>query len=104
MAITSRALAFASRWFDERTVVRVFEPLIADWQREWQDSAQPQRAWVSTRGLLAFACAAMISLPHVVATPTPHLLTRRVAGRIIVFCLIAADLLSIPMVRSIDAP
>ena len=35
MAITSRALAFASRWFDPQTVECVFHPLVADWQREW---------------------------------------------------------------------
>ena len=35
MRLTTRALAFASRWFDEATVHRTFEPLIADWQREW---------------------------------------------------------------------
>ncbi len=34
MALASRALAFASRWFDPATVSSVFEPLIADWQRE----------------------------------------------------------------------
>jgi hypothetical protein len=62
------------------------------------------RRLVSFARLLRFLCAAVISMPSVVATPTPHLLTRRVAGRVIVFCLIAADLLSIPMLRTIDAP
>ena len=104
MAPGTRALAFASRWFDPALVHRTFEPLIADWQREWYESPPSRRAWVSARGFMAFVCAAVISMPSVVATPTPHLLTRRVAGRIVVFCLVAADLLSIPMVRSIDAP
>lgn len=104
MAPGTRALAFASRWFDPATVHRTFEPLIADWQREWYESPPARRAWVSVRGLSAFACAALVSTPGIVATPTPHLLTRRVAGRVIVFCLIAADLLSIPIVRSLEAP
>ena len=43
MATTNRALAFVSRWFDEATVRRTFEPLIADWQREWQDASPPRR-------------------------------------------------------------
>ena len=47
MAITNRALAFVSRWFDEGTVRRVFEPLIADWQRQWLDAPS------SRRGLIA---------------------------------------------------
>jgi hypothetical protein len=55
MAITTRALAFASRWFDEATVRRTFEPLIADWQREWQDASPSRRARVSLRGLAALS-------------------------------------------------
>ena len=51
MALTTRALAFVSRWFDEATVRRTFEPLIADWQREWQDAPPARRRWVSLRGL-----------------------------------------------------
>ena len=100
MAPGTRALGFASRWFEPALVHRTFEPLIADWQREWYESAPSRRAWVSLRGCLAFLSAAAISTPSVVATPTPYLLIRRVTARIVVFCLIAADLLSIPMVRS----
>jgi hypothetical protein len=44
MAIISRALLFAQRWFDAATVQRVFEPLIADRQREWQDASPSRRA------------------------------------------------------------
>jgi hypothetical protein len=36
MQLANRALAFASRWIDEATVRGTFEPLIADWQHEWQ--------------------------------------------------------------------
>ena len=50
MAITNRALAFASRWFDEATVRRTFEPLIADWQREWHDASGARRPWRTSGG------------------------------------------------------
>jgi len=99
-----RGLSFARRWFDPATVQGTLEPLVADWQREWQDSVPSRRAWVSVRAWAAFICAAAICLPGVIVTPTPHLMVRRVAARIVLFCVIAADLLSIPMVRSIDAP
>lgn len=103
MAITNRALAFASRWFDEATVRGTFEPLIADWQREWQDSPPPHRAWVSVRGLVAFVCAVAFSSPNIIRTPIPRSIAGRVATRIAMFCSIVAGLLSIPMVRSISA-
>ena len=102
MAITNRALAFASRWFDEATVRRTFEPLIADWQREWQDASGARRPWVSLRGLSAFICAVAISGPTIIATPVPRSISRRVAKRIAVFCLVVAGALSILMVRSRD--
>ena len=54
MAITSRALAFASRWFDSATVSGVFEPLIADWQRELEGSSGVARWWLLARGGSAF--------------------------------------------------
>jgi hypothetical protein len=102
MAITNRALAFASRWFDEATVRRTFEPLIADWQREWQDASGARRPWVSLRGLSAFICAVAISSPTIIATPVPPSISWRVAKRIAVFCVVIAGALSIPMLRSRD--
>ena len=102
MAITNRALAFASRWFDEATVRRTFEPLIADWQREWHDASGARRPWVSLRGLSAFICAVAISSPTIVATPVPPSISWRVATRIAMFCVVIAGALSIPMLRSRD--
>ncbi len=67
-----RALSFASRWFDPATVHRTFEPLIADWQREWYESAPSRRPWVSIRAWAAFICSAAISSPGIIATPTPR--------------------------------
>ncbi len=109
MAPGTRALAFASRWFDPRTVRGTFEPLIADWQREWYESAPSRRPWVSLRASVAFACAAALSSPRIIATPLPRSMSWRVARRIALFCLVVAGALSIPMGRSmgsreIDAP
>lgn len=103
MAITSRALAFASRWFDEATVRRTFEPLIADWQREWQDAPRSRRAGVTGRGLAAFVCAVIVSSPRIACTPAPPTLTNRVATRIAQFTLPAAALLVMPFVMNIEA-
>lgn len=99
----SRALAFASRWFDPAVVHRTFEPLIADWQREWYESAPSRRVWVSCRAWAAFVCTAAMSMPAIVTTPIPRSISRRVAKRIIVFCVVAAAALSVPMVRSMGS-
>ncbi len=53
----TRLLEFARRWFPPSTVSSVFEPLVADWQRELRDASQAplaRRAAVVVRGLLAF--------------------------------------------------
>ena len=71
MALTNRALAFVSRWFDAATVRRTFEPLIADWQREWQDAPPAQRWLVSLRGMRAFVLAVMVSSPQIILTSAP---------------------------------
>jgi len=102
MAITSRALAFASRWFDEATVRRVFEPLIADWQREWQDAPLGRRIRVSMRGLLAFVLAVIVSSPRIVLTRAPREVTRLVAVRMAKFMAIATAILMLPPVIEIS--
>jgi hypothetical protein len=98
---TSRALAFASLWFDAATVERVFVPLVADWQREWRDTTPARRAWVSVRGLAAFAFSFAILTPRIVATPIPSRTALNVTARVGMFCLIVGGLLSIPMMRTI---
>ena len=103
MAPGTRALAFASRWFDPAIVHRTFEPLIADWQREWYESAPSRRAWVSVRAWAAFSCSAAISTPAIIATPTPRSISGRVVRRIALFCLVVGGALCIPMSRSIAA-
>jgi hypothetical protein len=103
MAPGARALAFASRWFEPALVHRTFEPLIADWQREWYESPPSRRAWVSVRAWMAFMCSAAISSPGIIATPTPRAISLSVANRVAVFSLIAAVAISIPMARSVAA-
>jgi hypothetical protein len=104
MQTTSRALAIASRWFDEATLHRTFEPLIADWQREWQDAA-PSRRWrVSARGLWAFMVASLVSSPRMLLTPTPSSVTNRVVTRIAWFMLLTTPWLIAPFIIDVDAP
>ncbi len=103
MALTSRALAFASRWFDEATVRRTFEPLIADWQREWQDTPASRRWWVSVRAMAAFVCAAMVSSPAVIRAAVPSATSRRIATRIATFVGVATSLLMIQSAMTFPA-
>jgi hypothetical protein len=103
MAVTTRALAFASRWFDPATVHRVFEPLIADWQREWYRAAGVQRTKVTIRGLSAFICAAMVSWPSMLRQPTPSTVAHRIVTRIARFTLVATALLMMPFALEGDS-
>jgi hypothetical protein len=101
MSITSRALAFASLWFDAATVDRVFAPLVADWQREWRDATPARRASVYVRGLAAFAFSFVILTPRILATPTPSRIRVIVTARIAAFCLVAGGVLCVPFVQAI---
>jgi hypothetical protein len=96
MAITSRALAFASRWFDPATVHSIFEPLVADWQRDWQDAPRSHRRWASLRGLLAFLTAVLVSSPRIAMTSAPPELSNRVVKIVARFTIAGAALLTIP--------
>lgn len=101
MAITNRALAFVTRWFDEALVRRTFEPLIADWQREWLDAPEGRRLRITVRASLAFICAVIVSSPRIALTPTPPEVTRRTAVRMVKFIAIATAVLMIPPVIEI---
>lgn len=97
MAPGSRLLAFASRWFDERTVARVFEPLLADYQREWADATSPRRRLVTVRAGVAFIASAIALSPRAfLLEQTPPSITRRVIARMIVFCSVVCGLMMIP--------
>jgi hypothetical protein len=94
-----RFLAFASRWFDAATVTRVFEPLVADWQREWIDASTNQRAWIRLRGTSAFVVSVLMLTPRLMfLAPPPRAMTRRVLARTIIFTSIVSLLLAIPVV------
>jgi hypothetical protein len=96
MPAASRALAFATRWFDTATVHQVFEPLIADWQREWNDET-PSRRWrVSLRGITAFITAVVVSSPRIAATMSPSAVTNRIVVRIARFTAIATAVMLVP--------
>lgn len=103
MAITSRALAFASRWFEAAVVERVFEPLIADWQREWSDTPPSRRWQVSIRGLAAFITAVVISSPRFALTAAPAAVTNRIAVRIARFTAIVTALLLVPAAMQMES-
>lgn len=90
MAITSRALAFASRWFDPQTVARVFHPLVADWQREWIEAPRSRRLIVHLKGFLSFCLAIVVSSPVMLRTRAPKSLTDQVARRIAIATGLAA--------------
>lgn len=93
-----RALAFASRWFDPAIVHRVFDPLVADWQREWNDSEPAHRPWVSMRGFGAFAIATIVSSPAIVTTAPSPSVVRRVTLRVVTFVSVIATVLAIPLI------
>ena len=97
----SRALAFASRWFDPATVHRTFEPLIADWQREWIDAPRSTRWIVHVKGIAAFAIAAIVSMPAIVRTRAPKPLTDQIARRVAIGAGIGTVILMLPFVREI---
>jgi hypothetical protein len=93
----TRLLAFASRWFEAAVVARVFEPLVADWQREWIDAAPARRAWVRARGVICFLSAITTMAPRaLVLTPTPPAILRRVVARLVIFLIVSSTILSVP--------
>jgi hypothetical protein len=103
MAPGTRALALASRWFAPALVHRTFEPLIADWQREWHESDPSRRRSVSIRAWAAFLCTAAVSGPTIITTPIPRSMSWRVITRIMMFCLVVGGALCIPMFRSMGS-
>ncbi|MEO8680375.1 MAG: hypothetical protein ABI665_15090 [Vicinamibacterales bacterium] len=92
----TRLLAFASLWFDEGTLTTVFEPLVADWQREWLDAKPSHRSLVSMRGLAAFLSTLVALSPRILLSPPPASLVIRVATRVGVL----AFALTVPLIAS----
>lgn len=95
---TDRLLRFVRRWFDERTVTNVFEPLLADHQREWLDAAPAARLRIAMRTAAAFIVAMLWVTPRAVLfAPTPASMTRRILARIIIFTATVSALLTVPL-------
>lgn len=67
----TRLLALVSRWFEPAIVAGVFEPLVADWQREWQAAPRAARVMVRARGTIAFILTALRLAPHLALAPLP---------------------------------
>jgi hypothetical protein len=97
----SRALAFASRWFAPHTVSTVFEPLVADWQREWQDAKRLRRIGIWIRGAAALLTAIIASSPHLLRAPSPPGVMRRVITRLMIWTTVATVLNVAPFVRDL---
>lgn len=102
MAPGSRLLGFASQWFDERTVARVFEPLLADYQREWAEASPARRRLATIRTVAAFIVSAIALSPRAILfTPTPASITRRIIARMILFVSITSGLLMVPFLSQL---
>lgn len=84
----TRLLAFASRWFEPAVVASVFEPLVADWQREWQEAARTRRPIVRGRGAAAFVLAALCLVPRLALAPLPAPLSWRLIRHVLLYCTI----------------
>jgi hypothetical protein len=97
-----RALGFASRWFHPTIVHRTFEPLVADWQREWIDAPRSKRWIVQIKGTVAFCIAAVVSTPAIVRTRTPRPLTHQIARLVAIGAGIGTILLMLPFVREVE--
>jgi len=93
----TRLLEFARRWFPPSTVASVFEPLVADWQREWSDASRTHRRWINAKGAVAFAATAARLAPRVALTPSSlRASPLMLAGG---FWLVTSALLTMPYVQ-----
>jgi len=102
MAITSRALAFASRWFEPQTVARVFNPLVADWQREWADAPKSRRLIVHIRGILSLCIAIIVCTPAIFHARAPKALTDLIARRMAIATALGTAVLIVPFAREVQ--
>lgn len=92
MAPGTRALAFVARWFDASTVSNVFEPLIADWQREWQEADGLGRLAVWIHGASALLVSIVAASPNVLLAPWPDGTFRQVMTRVMIWTAIVTAL------------
>jgi hypothetical protein len=97
----TRLLLFARRWFPPATVSNVFEPLVADWQRQWVDATPAHRQWINAKGFAAFATTTVMMTPRLALAADAY------RGRPLAlaggFWVLASCLLTLPFVRQ-DLP
>src|SRR5688572_29617434 len=94
---TDALLRLVRLWFDERTVTGVFEPLLADHQREWLDAPPAARLWMAVRTAAVLIISMVKLAPRaLVLTPTPPSITRRIIARMIIFVSVVTGLMMIP--------
>lgn len=93
----TRLIEFAHRWFPPSMVSSVFEPLVADWQRQWNDATPGERRWINTKGLAAFAATTAITLPRVTFASTSF--RARPLALAGAFWLVTSCLLTVPFMR-----
>lgn len=98
----TRALAFAARWFDASTVANVFEPLVADWQRQWIDSPLSRRPSVWISGASALLLAMTAASPNVLFAPWPAGTLRRCIRRVAIWTTVVSALLLIPFINDLS--
>ena len=87
------ALKLAHRWFDPATAHSTFEPLVADWQREWYDATVTRRYQVLGKGWLAFLTAVIVSFPRIAMTSTPPAVINRIVSRIAIVTVVISLIL-----------
>lgn len=95
--IGERLLTGIGHWFDERTVSQVFEPLIADWQRECGDAAGLSRAWCLARGGACLALTIALTWPRLLVAPLPRDGRRRAAMLTLAFIASGTALAATPL-------
>jgi hypothetical protein len=97
----TRLLGITAWLFGADMKQRIFEPLIADWQREFQNASPLRRIGVLLRGLAAFVCAVIVSSPRILMTPPPPGVADQIATRVVRFMALATVLFMIPPVTEI---
>ena len=77
-----RLLRLVRRWFGRAAADRVFEPLLADWQRDATEAPSAfARAMAHVRGALAFATSGMLVVARGPRRAMPH--AARAAGGVV---------------------
>ena len=96
-----RLLLLARRWFDAGTAERVFEPLLADSQRECAELSGRPRMVCRVKGVAAFATAFVVTFASTWWRPTPAGLERSVWRAAAAFTLCGTLLTLLPSLNDV---